>query len=686
MKKFSLNLDKSRKIILDFEINDWAQRANISLLTKCFDSVVLTTIVIGEKKEIIDFVPLTIDYDEKYYAAGKIYGSRFLRREGKPSETAILNARLIDRGLRPAIKSFPYEIQIVNTVLSLDQEFDPDILAFFGSSVGFHLLGYKWLGPVIPIKISKFENKFIFYPKESEKNFSDFNIFISGMKGKINMIEFEGLEIPEDEVINSCKLALDKITEIEKELNIFLTDIKLKNNNLVDIGDLPKFYLSYGESFLQQNKIDIEGLIFNNQEKTNIDEVFKILEEKKDNLENYNYIYYGILEKIKNVFQTKILKNKIRPDGRKLDEIRKIDFSIDVLPRAHGSAIFKRGLTHVLSTVTLGSLSDDLLIKEIEFEGSKRFLHHYNFPPYSTGEIGPLRSPSRREIGHGNLVEKSLKNLIPQENIFPYTIRIVSDVLSSNGSTSMGSVCSSTLALLSAGVPIKNKCAGISIGIVYQDDNNFELLTDIQGPEDFWGGMDFKVAGTDKGITAIQLDVKIEGLNLDIIEKTLRQALKARLFIIDKFNEVIKEPKKELKENVPRNSIFKINADNIGLLIGPGGRTINEIIALTNAKIDIKQDGLIYLTAENQQLLDRTINLIKLATNEINVGDILEGQIIKILDFGFIIDLGLNKTALLHISDVPKNNFENFTLDKVVRVRVKKINEQGRIYVNLANE
>ncbi|MCS6956251.1 MAG: polyribonucleotide nucleotidyltransferase, partial [Patescibacteria group bacterium] len=507
MKKFSLEIDPQRKTIIDFEINDWAERANVSLLVKCFESTVLTTIVLGEKKETIDFLPLTVDYEEKYYAAGKIYGSRFLRREGKPSETAILNARLIDRGLRPAIKNFPYEVHITNIILSLDPDFDPDILAFWGSSIGFSFLGYPWLGPVIPVKISKLNNNYLFYPKESEKIFSDFNIFISGIENKINMIEFDGLEISEDEVVEVCDLGIKKINQLNIQVSDLLKEIKTPNQNIF-FEDKKINYLKFGEDFLVQNNLDIESLLFNNQEGENIDKVFKILEDEKNNLENYHYVYQGILEKIKKVFQEKILKDKIRPDGRKLDEIRKIELLVDVLPRVHGSALFKRGLTHILSAVTLGSLADDLLIKEIEFEGNKRFIHHYNFPLFSIGEIGSLKFPSRRELGHGNLVEKALKNLIPNENIFPYTIRVVSEVLSSNGSTSMGSVCSTTMALLDAGVPIKNKCAGISIGIVYQDEENYELLTDIQGPEDFWGGMDFKVAGTNQGITAIQLDVK----------------------------------------------------------------------------------------------------------------------------------------------------------------------------------
>lgn len=683
LKKFELELNRDNKTKIEFEINDWAERANISLLSKCLDSVVLTTIVIGKQKEDIDFIPLTVDYDEKYYAAGKIYGSRFIRREGKPSETAILNARLIDRSLRPALKDFNYEIQIVNTILSLDPDFDPDILAVFGSSIAFDLLGYQWLGPIIPVKISKINGKLVLYPRESERNFSDYTIFVSGIENKINMIEFEGQEIPEKEIIDSCKIAIDKINSLKNYLKQTLSQFK----NSIQSIELEKVdYLSYGQKFLEKYNLDIEEILFSQQENSRLDEIFLILEEEKEKIENFNYVYRGVIEQIKKTFQTKVLKDKIRPDGRKLDEIRKLELGINILPRVHGSALFKRGLTHILSTITLGSLSEELWIREIEFEGIKRFMHHYNFPPFSIGEIGPIRAPSRREIGHGNLVEKSLKNLIPNELVFPYTIRAVSEVLSSNGSTSMGSVCATTLALLDAGVPIKNKCAGISIGIVYQDDDNYELLTDIQGPEDFWGGMDFKVAGTDQGVTAIQLDVKIDGLNIDIISQTLDRAKKARLFILEKMNELIDKPRKELKETVPRSTIIQIDPNKIGLLIGPGGRVINEIIALTNAKIDIKPDGVVYLTAPTQSAIEKTISLVKLAINEINEGEIVEGKIIKILDFGYILDLGLNKTALLHISEIPQNQINNLNLNQSLLVKIKQINDQGRIYVSLKNE
>jgi polyribonucleotide nucleotidyltransferase len=686
MKKFKLELKKNLDV--ELEINDWAQRANISLVTRCLDSVVLTTLVIGEKKENIDFVPLTIDYDEKYYAAGKIYGSKFLRREGKASETAILNARLIDRGLRPSLKNIFNEIQIVNTIISLDPDFDPDLLAFLGSSLALEMMFDKKIGPVVPVKVCQLDNNYIFFPRESEKNFSNFCLFASGIKNKINMIEFEGQEIQEDEIIRVCDLIIKEINILSQKVSQLLIEIKKELNFQPLKADVNSFnYFSIGQEFLEKNNINIDKLLFNNQEGENLNNLFNLLEElKKENPDYFSKAYLGVIENIKKVFQYKVLKDKLRPDGRKLDEIRKIDLLVNLLPRVHGSALFKRGLTHIMSAVTLGSLSEELWVREIEFEGYKRFIHHYNFPPFSTGEIGSLRGPSRREIGHGNLVEKALKNLIPDEYTFPYTIRIVSDVLSSNGSTSMGSVCSSTLALLDAGVPIKNKCAGISIGIVYEDDNNYELLTDIQGPEDFWGGMDFKVAGTNKGVTAIQLDVKIEGLTLSMIKEALERAKTARLFILKKIDKVISSPRKELKEIIPRSMIINIDPNKIGLLIGPGGRVINEIITLTNAKIDIKQDGTLYLSAPSQEALQKTINFIKLAIGDLNQGEIFEGKIIKILDFGFIIDLGFNKTALLHISEVPKNNLNDFNLNKNLKIKIKQINDQGRIYVSLDND
>jgi len=683
-KKYKVSLNPENSFEIEFEINDWAQRANVSLLSKCKGTVVLTTAVLGDKKEGIDFTPLTVDYEERYYAAGKIYGSRFIRREGKPSETAILNSRLIDRAIRPTLKNFNYELQITNTIFSLDPEIDPDILAFLGSSLAVGLLGFEWKGPVGGVKICKKNGNFIIYPTEFERADSEFTIFLGGIKNKINMIELEGKEIKEEDIVEACKIGLNEINKVVNYLeNIIKENVSKFESIIPDIRNL----INYGEDFIKKHNIDVEKALFNFQERPELYQIFDILNEEKDRIENFGLVYKGIILKIEEVFKKRVLEHKIRPDGRKLDEIRNIEIQVDVLPKTHGSALFKRGLTHVLSAVTLASLGEELWVREIEFEGFKRFMHHYNFPPYCVGEIGSSRAPSRREIGHGNLVEKALRNLIPQEEEFPYTIRVVSDVLSSNGSTSMASVCASSLALFDAGVPIRKHVAGISIGIVYQDEENYELLTDIQGPEDFFGGMDFKVAGTQDGITAIQLDVKIEGLTTELIEESLKRARVSLNKILDMMYEKIKEPRKILKEGVPCVSLIKIEPSKIGLLIGPGGKNIHEIIANTNAKIDIKPDGTIYISAENEELLRETERLIKSYTNSYEVGEIVEGQVIKILPFGAILNLGGNRTALLHISEISNKKIEKIEeeirLGERLRVKIKNISDDGKIYVSL---
>jgi len=685
--KLRLILNKDKNIITEIEINDWAQKADISLSSSCQQTLVLTTIVIGEKKEELEFAPLTVDYIEKYYSVGKIYGSKFARREGKASETAILNARLIDRSLRPTINNFPFEIQITNFILSLDPEIDPDFLAFLNSSLGLYLLNITQ-EPAIPIKISKLDKNFIFYPLQSEKNLADFNLFVSIFKNKINMIEFEGKEIEEKDFIFGCNLCLDKYKEITNQIKDF-------KNNFNTISDIKVFgsidenvYLESADSFIKENNLDLKKFLFSNNEgDKNLNNLFNLLEEKKDNLENYNLIYQGIWRKLKKIFQDEIIKNKIRPDGRNLDQIREIEILVGILPRAHGSALFKRGLTHALSVVTLGLLSDELWIKEIEFEGYKRFMHQYNFPPFATGEIGSFsKPPSRREIGHGNLAEKALKNLIPQEEEFPYTIRIVSDILSSNGSTSMASVCSSSLALLDAGINLKNQVAGISCGLAYNDENNYEILVDIQGPEDFFGGMDFKVARTKKGITAVQLDVKIEGLTIDIIEKTLEKTKNANFKILKQMSEKISSPRKEFKLGVPYVKFIKIDQNKIGLLIGSGGRNINEIINQTDTKIDIRPDGSVYIYGETMELVERAEKLIKLSIDEIEKGDIIFGRVFKELPFGFIIDFGINnKSALLHKSEIPESYIDKIKIDDVLKMKIKEINNEGKIYVSLKN-
>jgi len=686
-KKFIFKTENNN---IEFEVNDWAERSLISLLVKSKGTVVMTVVNLGNEIVQSDFLPLTVDYEEKFYAAGKIFGSRFVRRESKPTVTSILNSRLIDRSLRPAFfPEFRWETNILNTVLSYDPESDPAVLALLGSSFAIEYLKIPWQGPVAGFKVGLLKEGFKF---NYNANFKDRSLlaefFISGTKNKINMIEVEGLEIKELEVVEAAKIIFQEILKFinflkdnlnqESEVKIF-KDFRFNKDNTQSDEFLDKF--------LKEKNIDLKKVLFSFTEGDNkLSNIFETI--KHENLLNDNpYLLIALNKRLKRIFQDTIIKEKIRPDGRKLNEIRKISAEIDVLPRTHGSALFKRGLTHILSTVTLASPGEELILREIEYEGSKHFIHQYNFPPYSTGEIGVSRGPSRREIGHGELAEKSLRNLVPAQDVFPYTIRLVSEVLSSNGSTSMGSVCASSLGLMSAGVPLKEHVAGISIGIAYQDDMNFELLTDIQGPEDFFGGMDFKVAGTKNGITAIQLDVKIEGLNFSQIQMALEEAKRARLFILEYLESVIKKPRSQVSEFAPKVDLLNIDPLKIGLVIGTGGKTINEIISTTNVKIDIQPEGLIYITGDNYESINLAKNWIKIITDSLKDGEIVKGKVVKILPFGAILELAPKKTALLHISEISDKKIED--IEKEIKigdkldVYVKQVDQDGKVYLSL---
>jgi len=666
---------QSENLDIEFEINDWAERSMISLLTKSKETIVMTVVNLGQELPQSDFLPLTVDYEEKFYAAGKIFGSRFVRRESKSTLTSILNARLIDRSLRPAFPSnFRYQTQIVNTVLSYNPESDPALLALLGSSFALEYLKIPWQGPVSGFKIQSLDDLSV-------------ELFVSGTKNKINMIEFEGKEIGEDKILIGVQLAHQ---EIKKIINFIEESTKNKENRIeLKEGNYQKAE-EILEEFLEKRKINLKNLLFSNEEgDKNWASIFSLLNEE-DFGEDSPYVLNILNKKFKKIFQQNVLEERKRPDGRNLDAIRPITMEIDILPRAHGSALFKRGLTHILSTVTLAGPGEELILKEIGYEGMKHFMHQYNFPPYSTGEIGPNKGPSRREIGHGELAEKALRNLVPSQEVFPYTVRTVSEVLSSNGSTSMGSVCASSLALMSAGVPVEKHVAGISIGMVYESDDNYELLTDIQGPEDFFGAMDFKVAGTKEGITAIQLDVKVEGLNLEQIKNTLEKAKIARNKILEKMEDVIKEPRKYVSSLALKVDSMKIDPLKIGLVIGSGGKTINEIIAATNTKIDIHPDGLIFISGERYEDVDLAKNWIKIISDSLKVGEIISGKVIKILPFGVILELTPQKTALLHISEITdkknediKNIEGKMKIGEKLDVLVKQIGEDGRIYVSL---
>ncbi len=665
------------------EINDWAARASASVLIRLGKTVILTTVVLADERDI-DFLPLSVDYEEKFYAAGKIYGSRFVRREGRPSQTAILNGRLIDRTIRPGLKNLRRDIQIINTVLSLDPAHSPEILALNASSLAVDLLGFEWGGPVAGVSLVKTGGSEIIFPSENLKKESDIWLVVAG-RDKINMIEAEAAEAAEADIFSLCQKGEAEIKKISKSLREISDHFVKSRIKLASVEDLSEG----GRKFLIDHGFALEKIITKQKEgELGLSSINEKLEAEKENLgADFNKIKKGVDQLIEEEFKKLVLEKSERIDGRQFDQVRKLEAEIDVLPNAHGSAIFKRGLTHILSVTTLAAPTEELFVQEIEFEGTKRFIHHYNFPPYSVGETGPLRGPGRREIGHGALVEKGLVRLLPGEEDFPYMIRVVSDSLSSNGSTSMASLCASSLSLFDAGVPLKNPIAGISIGLIYENDKKYQTLVDIQGPEDAYGDMDFKVIGTSSGVCAIQLDVKIDGLTLPIIEEALAKAKKAREEILAFMARAISQPRKEFKPGVPVVEVFQIDSSKIGLVIGAGGKTIQEISLKTNSKIDIESTGVVFVAAETKAEAEKAVTWIKNMTEDLKPGQIVEATVVKIMDFGAIVEITPKKTALLHISEMSdkriKDANEAVKVGETLTLVIKSIADDGKIRVSL---
>lgn len=681
---------------LKIETNSLASRADSSVLISFGKTVVLGTATMSSKDVEVDFLPLSVDYEERFYAAGKIKGSRFIRREGKPSEEAVLVSRMIDRIIRPYFpKNFRREVQVILTVFAFDEENDPDFPALLAASLALLLSKIPWEGPVGGLRIAKSPKADtpILAPIYKDREDAALDVFVGGIEdisGEIvlNMIDGVAEEISEDEILSIFESAGKYI----KELILLQKDIQKKEGK---------------EKFsLQQDEIDIEKLLkqYYNEIKEKIlllnkevkDEKIlakeKLIEKMEIDNSTFNYIEGKVLHKM-------VLEEGVRPDGRGVEDIRKIEASCGILPQTHGSGLFCRGLTHVLSTLTLGAPGDELLLEGMEIAGKKRFLHHYNFPPYSVGETRRLGPPGRREIGHGLLVEKAIRPLIPLTEEFPYTIRIVSEILSSNGSTSMAAVSASSLALFDAGVKIKRAAGGISCGLIIEDDlnkrildRNYKILTDIQGPEDNLGDMDLKVAGTEKGITVIQLDVKVRGLTLQILKEGFSKAKKAREEVLKAMEKVIPSPRPKLSPLAPQILTIKINPEKIREVIGPGGKMINAIIEETEASIDIEEDGLVFVTAGTKENAQKAIDWIKNIARELKVGEIFDGKIKRVTGFGLIVDLLPNQDGLLHISEIFQKNrrltqpektlHKIFKLGQVIPVRIKTINDDGKI--NLA--
>lgn len=681
MHRFQTELGNRTLMI---ETGKLAKQANGSALVRYGDTVVLVAVTSSlEPREGVDFFPLTVDYEEKMYAVGKIPGS-FIKREGRPGNSGILAARLIDRPIRPLFpEGFRNDVQVVATVLSVEQDNQPDVMAMIGASIALGISDIPFNGPIAGVRVGRVDGKFVINPTVLEREKSDLNLTIAGSYDAVMMVEAGANELPEDVILESILFGHEEIRRlVEFQREIISTCGKEKRQtNLFSLDEeLERKIRAYAEARLNTairnpDKLERDEHIA----QINAETLEKFMLEYPENIKEIGMILHNIE---KEIVRHMITHEKIRPDGRRLDEVREVSSEVGILPRTHGSALFTRGQTQILTVTTLGSLSDEQIIDNLSTETTKHYIHQYNFPGYSVGEARPSRGPGRREIGHGALAERALVPVLPSLEAFPYTIRLVSEVLESNGSSSMGSVCGSTLSLMDAGVPIIRPVSGVAMGLV-KDGANYTILTDIQGLEDALGDMDFKVAGTEKGITAIQMDIKIAGITRDILASALEQAKRGRTFILDKMLQTLDKPRKELSPYAPKLMTLHIPVDKIRNVIGPSGKVIKNIIDETNATIDIQEDGTIYITAVDENCLKKAANMIEDLVRDVKVGEIYTGKVTKIMNFGAFIEFLPGKEGLCHISQLAKKRVEK--VEDVVKigdeleVKVVEIDRQGRI-------
>lgn len=673
---------------LTIETGQLAKQANGAVLVRYGDTVVLSTATASKEPRDGDFFPLTVNYEEKMYAAGKIPGG-FKKREGRPGDEATLTARLIDRPIRPLFPDgYRHDVQIINTVLSADPNCSPEMAAMIGSSMALSVSDIPFQGPIAGVNVGYVDGEYVINPNLEQREKSRLDLEVAGHKDAVNMVEAGASEITEAEMLEAilfgheeikrlCAFQEEIIAHLQPEKREFIPEEK--NQTLID-------------SVTQMTKDEnLNGAIqtFDKQGRdANLDAIKERIlanfenEEDPENEALLKEVGTIINTLIKDEVRRLIADEKIRPDGRKPDEIRPLSSEVGLLPRAHGSGLFTRGQTQALSVLTLGSISEYQIIDGLGEEEHKRFMHHYNFPNFSVGETGPVRAPGRREIGHGALGERALRYIIPDEKTFPYTVRIVSEVLESNGSSSQASICGSTLALMDAGVPIKAPVAGIAMGLVTREES-YTILTDIQGMEDALGDMDFKVAGTTEGITAIQMDIKIDGLTKEVIEEALEQARKGRLAILEHMMQTIDQPRKELSAYAPKVEIMQIKPEKIRDVIGPGGKQINEIIDATGVKLDIEQDGTVFIGSTEQDMINQARAWIESIVREAEVGQVYDAKVKRIEKFGAFVELFPGKDALVHISQISNeriNKVEDvLNMGDTLKVKVTEIDKQGRV-------
>ncbi|WP_282171610.1 polyribonucleotide nucleotidyltransferase [Cytobacillus firmus] len=670
---------------LTVEIGQLAKQANGAVLVRYGDTVVLSTATASKEPKNLDFFPLTVNYEERLYAVGKIPGG-FIKREGRPSEKAILASRLIDRPIRPLFADgFRNDVQVVSMVMSVDQNCSSEMAAMFGSSLALSVSDIPFGGPIAGVSVGRIDGEFIINPSVDQAEKSDISLVVAGTKDAINMVEAGAEEVPEETMLEAIMFGHEEIkrliafqeeiaSEIGKEkMEIVLYQVD-QNLEAEVRGICEKDMI---QAIQVQEKHAREAAI--KAVKEEITAKYEGEEADDDKLKQIRQILDKI---VKAEVRRLITEEKVRPDGRGLDVIRPLSSEVDLLPRTHGSGLFTRGQTQALSICTLGALGDVQILDGLGIEEEKRFMHHYNFPNFSVGETGPIRGPGRREIGHGALGERALEPIIPSEKDFPYTIRLVSEVLESNGSTSQASICASTLAMMDAGVPIKAPVAGIAMGLI-KSGEHYSILTDIQGMEDHLGDMDFKVAGTSKGVTALQMDIKIEGLSREILEEALQQAKKGRMQILDSMLSTIEQPRKELSEYAPKILMMSINPDKIRDVIGPSGKQINKIIEETGVKIDIEQDGTVFISSVNEEMNQKAKKIIEDIVREVEVGQMYLGKVKRIEKFGAFVEIFSGKDGLVHISELAEERVgkveDVLSIGDELLVKVTEIDKQGRV-------
>ncbi|MDP4171279.1 MAG: polyribonucleotide nucleotidyltransferase [Bacillota bacterium] len=670
---------------LTVEIGQLAKQANGAVMVRYGDTAVLSAATASKEPKNLDFFPLTVNYEERLYAVGKIPGG-FIKREGRPSEKAILASRLIDRPIRPLFADgFRNDVQVISIVMSVDQDCSSEMAAMFGSSLALSTSDIPFEGPIAGVVVGRINGEFVINPNVEQTEKSDIHLTVAGTKDAINMVEAGANEVPEEVMLEAIMFGHDEIKQLIAFQEKIVAEIG-KEKTKMPLYELDKELEAEIRELCEADMVKAIQVQEKHAREAAIKEVKNSViakfEEQEASVDDMKQVKQILDKLVKGEVRRLITEDKVRPDGRGLDEIRPLSSQIDILPRTHGSGLFTRGQTQALSICTLGAMGDVQILDGLGIEEEKRFMHHYNFPQFSVGETGPIRGPGRREIGHGALGERALEPIIPNEKEFPYTIRLVSEVLESNGSTSQASICASTLAMMDAGVPIKAPVAGIAMGLI-KSGEHYSVLTDIQGMEDHLGDMDFKVAGTAKGVTALQMDIKIDGLSREILEEALLQAKKGRMQILESMLATISAPKSQLSQYAPKILIMTINPDKIRDVIGPSGKQINKIIEETGVKIDIEQDGTVFIASTNEEMNQKAKRIIEDIVREVEVGQLYLGKVKRIEKFGAFVEIFAGKDGLVHISELAEERVgkveDVLAIGDEILVKVTEIDRQGRV-------